>query len=76
MAIDELLIRGDDYPDRAWQFAGLRIASGTTAADRYDYATMKVRVWQKDMAVIDEFAKTLGCRTPRSPPRSRSTTPR
>jgi putative dehydrogenase len=32
--------------------------------DRYDDATMKVSVWQKDMAVIGEFAKTLGVPTP------------
>ena len=33
---------------------------------RYDDATMKVSVWQKDMAVIGEFAKTLGVPTPMS----------
>jgi 3-hydroxyisobutyrate dehydrogenase-like beta-hydroxyacid dehydrogenase len=32
--------------------------------DRYDDPTMKVSVWQKDMAVIGEFAKTLGVPTP------------
>ena len=32
--------------------------------DRYDDATMKVSVWQKDMAVIGEFAKTIGVPTP------------
>ncbi len=31
---------------------------------RYDDATMKVSVWQKDMAVIGEFARELGCPTP------------
>jgi 3-hydroxyisobutyrate dehydrogenase-like beta-hydroxyacid dehydrogenase len=31
---------------------------------RYDAATMKVSVWQKDMAVIGEFAQALGCPTP------------
>jgi 3-hydroxyisobutyrate dehydrogenase-like beta-hydroxyacid dehydrogenase len=31
---------------------------------RYDDATMKVTVWQKDMAVIGEFARALGCPTP------------
>jgi L-threonate 2-dehydrogenase len=31
---------------------------------RYDDATMKVGLWQKDMAVIDEFAQALGCPTP------------
>ncbi len=32
--------------------------------DRYDHATMKVSVWQKDMAVIGEFARQLDCPTP------------
>ncbi len=32
--------------------------------DNYDDATMKVKVWQKDMAVIGEFAKAIGCPTP------------
>ena len=40
------------------------LRGGMMAADRYDDATMKVRVWQKDMAVIGEFAKALGCPTP------------
>ena len=31
---------------------------------RYDDATMKVAVWQKDMAVIGEFAKRSACPTP------------
>jgi len=31
--------------------------------DRYDDATMKVGLWQKDMAVIAEFAQALGCPT-------------
>jgi putative dehydrogenase len=31
---------------------------------RYDEATMKVGLWQKDMAVIGEFAQALGCPTP------------
>jgi putative dehydrogenase len=31
---------------------------------RYDGATMKVALWQKDMAVIAEFAQALGCPTP------------
>jgi putative dehydrogenase len=33
-------------------------------ADRYDNATMKVAVWQKDMKVIGEFAEALGVPTP------------
>jgi 3-hydroxyisobutyrate dehydrogenase-like beta-hydroxyacid dehydrogenase len=32
--------------------------------DRYDDATMKISVWQKDMAVIGEFARQLDCPTP------------
>ena len=30
----------------------------------YDDATMKIAVWQKDMAVIGEYAKQLRCPTP------------
>jgi len=32
--------------------------------NRYDDATMKVAVWQKDMKVIGEFARALRCPTP------------
>jgi 3-hydroxyisobutyrate dehydrogenase-like beta-hydroxyacid dehydrogenase len=32
--------------------------------DRYDDATMKISIWQKDMAVIGEFARQLRCPTP------------
>jgi 3-hydroxyisobutyrate dehydrogenase-like beta-hydroxyacid dehydrogenase len=32
--------------------------------DRYDDATMTMSLWQKDMAVIGEFARRLGCPTP------------
>jgi 3-hydroxyisobutyrate dehydrogenase-like beta-hydroxyacid dehydrogenase len=32
--------------------------------DRYDDATMKISVWQKDMAVIGDFAKQIGVPTP------------
>jgi L-threonate 2-dehydrogenase len=31
---------------------------------RYDHATMKISVWQKDMQVIGDFAAELGCKTP------------
>jgi 3-hydroxyisobutyrate dehydrogenase-like beta-hydroxyacid dehydrogenase len=31
---------------------------------RYSDATMKISIWQKDMAVIGEFARRLGCPTP------------
>jgi L-threonate 2-dehydrogenase len=32
--------------------------------DRYDDATMKISVWQKDMAVIGEFARAIKVPTP------------
>jgi 3-hydroxyisobutyrate dehydrogenase-like beta-hydroxyacid dehydrogenase len=32
--------------------------------DRYDDPTMKVSTWQKDMAVIGQYAAGLGCPTP------------
>jgi len=31
---------------------------------KYDEATMKVDIWQKDMRIIGEFATKLGCPTP------------
>src|SRR5678815_2142607 len=31
---------------------------------KYGDATMKVKVWQKDMQVIGDFAKAIGCPTP------------
>jgi len=31
---------------------------------RYDDATMKLKIWQKDMAVIGDFARKLGCPVP------------
>ena len=34
------------------------------ATERYDDATMKMKVWQKDMDVIGDFAKAIGCPTP------------
>ncbi len=34
------------------------------AARVYEPATMKVSIWQKDMAVIAEFADEVGCTTP------------
>ena len=33
-------------------------------ADNYDKATMKMSVWQKDMQVIGDYAKQIGCPTP------------
>jgi len=34
------------------------------ADNHYDSATMKVSIWQKDMAVIGSFARQIGCPTP------------
>jgi 3-hydroxyisobutyrate dehydrogenase-like beta-hydroxyacid dehydrogenase len=34
------------------------------ASGKYNDATMKVKVWQKDMQVIGDFAKAIGARTP------------
>ena len=34
------------------------------AEGRYEPATMKISVWQKDMEIIGKFAKQLGCPTP------------
>jgi 3-hydroxyisobutyrate dehydrogenase-like beta-hydroxyacid dehydrogenase len=34
------------------------------AKGRYGDATMKIAVWQKDMKVIGEFARSLGVPTP------------
>ncbi|RDI56816.1 NAD(P)-dependent oxidoreductase [Microvirga subterranea] len=34
------------------------------ADQRYEPATMSIGLWQKDMRVIDEFARQLGCPTP------------
>jgi L-threonate 2-dehydrogenase len=33
-------------------------------SDRYDHPSMKVSVWQKDMAVIGDFARRLRSPTP------------
>jgi 3-hydroxyisobutyrate dehydrogenase-like beta-hydroxyacid dehydrogenase len=32
--------------------------------NRYDDATMKIKIWQKDLAVIGAYAAALGCPTP------------
>ena len=44
---------------RMFQVRGPQMVAG-----RYDDATMKVEVWQKDMKVIGEFAAKLGVATP------------
>ncbi len=50
----------DDLRDGAIgrrQFARVRVARADDGEGRYDDATMKMSVWQKDMAVIGEFAQ-------------------
>jgi L-threonate 2-dehydrogenase len=44
---------------RMFQVRGPQMVAG-----RYDDATMKVEVWQKDMKIIGEFAAKLGVATP------------
>jgi 3-hydroxyisobutyrate dehydrogenase-like beta-hydroxyacid dehydrogenase len=44
---------------RVFQLRGPMMAAG-----RYDDASMKLEVWQKDLAVIGAFAAGLGCPTP------------
>jgi 3-hydroxyisobutyrate dehydrogenase-like beta-hydroxyacid dehydrogenase len=44
---------------RMFQVRGPQMVAG-----RYDAATMKVEVWQKDMKIIAEFATRLGAATP------------
>jgi 3-hydroxyisobutyrate dehydrogenase-like beta-hydroxyacid dehydrogenase len=44
---------------RMFQVRGPQMVAG-----RYDDATMKVEVWQKDMKIIGEFAASLGVATP------------
>ncbi|HVL37109.1 MAG TPA: NAD(P)-dependent oxidoreductase [Burkholderiales bacterium] len=44
---------------RMFQVRGPQMVAG-----RYDEATMKVEVWQKDMKIIGEFAAQLGVPTP------------
>jgi putative dehydrogenase len=44
---------------RMFQVRGPQMVKG-----RYDHATMKVQVWQKDMKIIGEFAAKLGVPTP------------
>jgi 3-hydroxyisobutyrate dehydrogenase-like beta-hydroxyacid dehydrogenase len=44
---------------RMFQVRGPMMVAGD-----YSDATMKVEVWQKDMAIIADFARALGCPTP------------
>ena len=42
----------------------LQVRGPMMVAGDYSAATMKMKVWQKDMAVIGEFARDLACPTP------------
>jgi 3-hydroxyisobutyrate dehydrogenase-like beta-hydroxyacid dehydrogenase len=44
---------------RVFQLRGPMMVAG-----KYDDASMKIDVWQKDVKVIGEFAAKLGCPTP------------
>jgi 3-hydroxyisobutyrate dehydrogenase-like beta-hydroxyacid dehydrogenase len=55
-----LKVAGDGAgSSRMFQVRGPQMVAG-----RYDDATMKVEVWQKDMKIIGEFATKLGVPTP------------
>ena len=42
----------------------LQVRGPMMVKDDYRDATMKIEVWQKDMKIIGEFARDLGCPTP------------
>jgi putative dehydrogenase len=42
----------------------LQVRGPMMVKDDYRDATMKIEVWQKDMQIIGEFARDLGCPTP------------
>ncbi len=53
------LVKSGAGNSRVFELRGPMMAEG-----RYDDATMKISVWQKDMAIIREFARTIGCKVP------------
>jgi 3-hydroxyisobutyrate dehydrogenase-like beta-hydroxyacid dehydrogenase len=53
------LIRGGAGNSRIFELRAPMMVKG-----RYDDATMKIGLWQKDMDVIGDFAKTLKVKTP------------
>jgi putative dehydrogenase len=53
------LVKSGAGNSRVFELRGPMMAEG-----RYDDVTMKLSVWQKDMAVIGEFAAQLHCPTP------------
>jgi len=53
------LVKSGAGNSRVFELRGPMMAAG-----RYDDATMKISVWQKDMAIIGAFAAQLQCPTP------------
>ena len=53
------LVKSGAGNSRVFELRGPMMAEG-----RYDDATMKISVWQKDMAIIREFAQAIGCKVP------------
>ena len=53
------LVKSGAGNSRVFELRGPMMAEG-----RYSDATMKISVWQKDMAIIDDFARNLDCKTP------------
>jgi 3-hydroxyisobutyrate dehydrogenase-like beta-hydroxyacid dehydrogenase len=53
------LVKSGAGNSRVFELRGPMMAKGD-----YRDATMKISVWQKDMAIIGEFAKDLECQTP------------
>jgi putative dehydrogenase len=54
----------DVLSDSAATSRMLQIRGPMMAAHRYEPATMRVEVYQKDIEIIDSFAKSLACPTP------------
>jgi L-threonate 2-dehydrogenase len=53
------LVKSGAGNSRVFELRGPMMVEG-----RYDDATMKIDVWQKDMSIIREFAAALQCPTP------------
>jgi 3-hydroxyisobutyrate dehydrogenase-like beta-hydroxyacid dehydrogenase len=53
------LVKAGAGNSRVFELRGPMMAKGD-----YSDVTMKISDWQKDMAIIDEFAKGLDCQTP------------
>jgi L-threonate 2-dehydrogenase len=53
------LVKAGAGNSRVFELRGPMMAEGD-----YSDATMKISVWQKDMSIIDDFAKNLDCKTP------------